>query len=173
MVKDSDLAQQEAEEEDFDYGEGVFTDDKDIETLRKSAQALGFNPDLVAPKPADGKEGPQYRYFASKNCKHCYGRGTLTVCISPSKQKIFWQNEGLPGRLTLRNKNLSTKKLNKRRKVKRQFPGPSRPRRRQVNGVSIANELHKQWNTRQEEPLSYKEDNTSQAFCKCIRAVEV
>jgi hypothetical protein len=160
----------EEEDFDYDYSEGVFTDNEGTEALRASAQALGIDPDRVAPKPKDDEEGPQYRYFASKNCKHCYGRGVLTVCISPSRQKVFWKNEGLPGRLSHRNKNLSTKKLGKPKR--RQFPGPSRPKRKQITNVSVGNDLGQQWNTQQSEPLKYKEDNTTKAFCRCIRAVE-
>ena len=164
----------EYEESEFDFldsTEGVFTDNEAVKTLRESAKALGINPDLVAPD----EEGPQYRYFASKNCQHCYGRGILSVCISPSNQKVFWRNEGLPGRVPKR-KVTSTKKRNRRARKRHKelairVPGPTRPRRKQITGVSVGNELP--WNTRKSEPEHFKKDNSSKAFCRCIRAVEV
>jgi len=153
--------------EDFDYdNDGIFTDDEAIETLRKGAEALGINPDLVAPGREDG---PKHRYFAKSGCKHCYGRGTINVCLSPSKQKIFWINKGADGRIP-KKEPVSTKKLAKR---KRQKPMASQPKKKLVTGFCPGNELGEQWETRKKEPLSYKRENLSKSFCRCIRAVEI
>jgi hypothetical protein len=176
MTEKHEHDEHEEEDFDFDYGEGVFTDNESVETLRKSAQALGINPDLVAPQAPDG-EGPQYRYFARKNCGSCYGRGTIDVVISPSKQKVFWRNEGLPGRVTKRK--ITSKKKLKRRARRRhkdaaiRAVGPTPKKRKLITGVSPGNELENQWDTRRSEPLGYKADNLSKSFCRCIRAVEV
>jgi len=154
--------------EEYDFGDGVFTDDKSIDTLRESAKALGINPDLVAPEGNEDGE-KQYRYFSKKNCKHCFGRGAIDVCISPSKEKVFQRNEGVPGRISKR-KISSTKKLRKR---KRQRPGPTMPQGKTILSVSIGNELGEQWNTRHSEPVRYKKDNMSKSFCSCVRAIEI
>ncbi len=157
-----------------DMGGGIWSDDEAVETLRKSAQALGINPDLVAPE-ANEDGDPQYKYYSNKACKRCYGRGVLHVCISPSKQKLFWQNEGLPGRIPKR-KATSVKKQKRRARKRHKDPairvsGPTQPRRKAINSVSIGNESD--WNTRQPEPEDFKVDNLSRSFCHCIRAVEV
>ena len=148
----------DASREDLEKFGSIFTNDSEqAETLRKSAQALGINPDLVAPE----KDGPQVRYFAKSGCKHCFGRGVLNVCISPSKRKVFWRNERPKTRVSFRQ----TKAARSRR------IGPTRVATKKITGVSIGNELT--WDTRRREPRDYKEENTSQAFCRCIRAVEV
>lgn len=152
--------------EEFDYdADGIFTDGEAIETLRKGAEALGINPDLVSPE----KDGPQYRYFAKSGCKHCHGRGTINVCLSPSKQKIFWVNKGSDGRISKR-KITSAKKLKKK---KRQKPQASQPKKQLITGFCPGNELSEQWDTRRQEPSDYKKDNFSKSFCRCIRAVEI
>ena len=154
------------EEEDIDFGSGgIFTDNQATEALRKSAEALGINPDLVAP---DGDE-PTIRYFAKSGCKHCYGRGVISVCLSPSKQKIFQVNQGVPGRVSKR-KITSTNKL---RKKKRQKAGPTPKQVKRFLGISPGNELGLQWDTRGQEPLDYKKNNTAKSFCRCIRSVEI
>ncbi len=155
-------------EEEFDYGnDGIFTDGEAAETLRKGAEALGINPDLVAPKP--GEDGPQYRYYAKSGCKSCFGRGSIKVVLSPSKQRFFWRNEGPKGRIPKR-KITSTKKLAK--KV-RQKPMASQPKQKKITGFCPGNDLGEQWKTQQKEPLDFKANNVSQSFCKCVRAVEI
>lgn len=170
-------------ENEEEFG-GIFTDDESVKTLRESAKALGINPDLVAPEDGEVK----VQHFARKNCKHCYGRGVIDICLSPSKFKWFWRNEGVKGRVSKR---------------RRQRRGPSVQRRKVVTGVSPGNELHEQWNpdghaglldperdakmkrllgktpvrggiaTSRPEPYGYKEDNMSQVFCRCIRTAEI
>lgn len=146
-----------SEEFDYDY-EGVFTDHKAAETLRKSAEALGINPNLVAPK--EGAE-TQYKYYAHGGCKRCWGRGVINICISPSKQKVFWHNEGVPGRI-------SKRKSSSRHRAKK-----SQPRRKVISGISLANGLDEQWNTRQPEPYDYRANNTTRSLCSCVRMVEI
>lgn len=146
--------------ESFMKEEGIFTEgNEQTETLRKSAEALGINPDLVAPKDED----TQTRYFARHNCKHCFGKGILTVCLSPQKRKVFWSNARKPTRVSFRQ----TKRARSRR------IGPTRPALKQINGVSVENELGESWDTRRKEPANYKSENTAKSFCRCIRAVEV
>lgn len=166
------------EPEDQDFTSGIFTDeDEVIDNMRENAEALGINPDLVASK--DEKT----RYIAKGNCKYCFGKGTITVCLSPSKPKVFWKN------------------LSKRSERKQQRP--SGPRRKLITGMSPGNELDEQWSKREKfisaeraekrkrtlmrllgkvpdhsrsatsrpEPPDYKKRNTSLAFCKCVRAI--
>jgi hypothetical protein len=141
-------------------GGGIFTDKgEQTEALRKSAEALGLNPDLVAPE----EDGPQFRYYARKGCKHCFGQGILNVCLSPSKRKVFWKNERKSTRVSFRQ----TKTARSRR------IGPTRPVIKKITGFSDGNELGESWDTRRPEPRDYKKENTSQSFCRCIRAVEV
>ena len=164
--------------DEFEYEEGVFTDNQAIETLRKSAEALGINPDLVAPEDGGGT-----KYFARKNCKHCFGLGTMDICLSPSKMKFHWKNQSPPGRFTKR-KGLQRK--------------PSQQRQKVVFGLSPGNELDVQWNpegarhnpahdakikkllgkvpsrdnraTEAPEPFGYKKANMTKSFCRCVRA---
>lgn len=133
----------------------IFTNQEEqIEALRKNAEALGINPDLVAPE-----DESQVRYFARKNCKHCFGRGVINVVISPSKRKVFWKNERKQTRVSFRQ----TKAARSRR------IGPTKPFTKKILNVSEGHEAD--WDTRRQEPWGYKKNNMSQAFCRCIRAV--
>jgi hypothetical protein len=164
-------------ENELPVGDGIFTDgDKQTETLRESAKALGINPDLVAPE--DG--GPQLRYFARKGCKHCFGRGTINVCISPSKRKVFWKNERKPNRVSFRQTaSARSRRIGPTRPVTKKilmvsegYP-PTREENEENPLSSGPSESQAGWDTRRPEPRDYKENNLSQAFCRCIRAVEV
>lgn len=141
-------------------GGGVFTNEAEqTKALRDNAEALGINPDLVAP---EGE--PQIKYYARKGCKHCFGRGVINVVISPSKRKVFWRNEREPTRISFRQ----TKAARSR------HVGPTRPTTKKILLVSEGypnEEGEVQWDTRRPEPRGYKENNMSQSFCRCIRAV--
>lgn len=137
---------------------GIFTNETEqTEALRKNAEALGINPDLVAPEEG----GPQIRYFPNKGCKTCYGRGIINVVISPSKKKVFWKNERKPTRVSFRQA-----KAARSRRI-----GPTKQGIKKILNVSEAYESS--WDTRRKEPAGYKQDNMSQAFCRCIRAVGI
>lgn len=130
----------------------VFTDeDEVVDSLRENAERLGLDPDRVAPK-----EG-QIGYFARRSCNDCYGRGVLNIVLSPQKQKTFRVNQR------------PRMKFTKRKPGARR--GPTPPRTKRILGVSQAYES--EWNTREPEPLSYKRDNMTQAFCGCVRAQEI
>lgn len=160
--------QQEAFEEAI--GGGIFTEDAEaIEGMRQAAEALGINPDLVAPTD------DQVHYVAKKNCKHCYGRGAVPVVMSPQKEKTFSRNQALPGRIT--NRKRSSRGKPEFTKLKAVFParrtrGPTEPRRKIVMGISPANEnTNSQWDTRKPEPQDYKRLNATLAFCRCVKAI--
>jgi len=64
---------------------GIFTDKEvALEGLRKSAEAVGLDPELVAPE-AEIEEPPQF--YAKESCKRCWGRGVLYYVPSPVKAK--------------------------------------------------------------------------------------
>lgn len=161
---------------DFEYEDGVFTDkDEAVQALRRSAEELGLNPDLVAPDGAEGEDGPRYRYYARGGCKHCFGRGVINVVLSPSKEKIFWKNEGLPGRVPHR-KIRSVKKLKRRKQKKYDTPvrsenGPTPPKRKVIFSFAPPSEVER--NTRKPEPFDFKSENMAQSFCRCVRAIEI
>ncbi|TFH24834.1 hypothetical protein E4G67_01590 [Candidatus Bathyarchaeota archaeon] len=149
-------------------GDGIFTDDADaIEGMRQAAEALGINPDLVAPTDE------RVNYVAKQNCKHCYGRGAILFCLSPQKEKTFSRNEGLPGRVTNRNRSSRYKRKQYKNPVQLRN-GPTQPRRKVVTGVSQANEnTNSQWNTKRPEPDDFRKMNTTLSFCRCIRTIPV
>ncbi len=142
-------------EENEPVGEGIFTNlDEQTQSLRENAEALGINPDLIAP---DGE--PQARFYAKKGCKHCFGKGVLNIVLSPSKRRVFWRNERQPTKVSFRQ----TKAARSRR------IGPTKPATKKIYNVSEANES--EWDTRRPEPLTFKRDNMAQAFCRCIRVM--
>jgi len=138
--------------------DGIFTDKSEqIDALRRSAEALGINPDLVAPKD----DGPQLRYFAHKGCGHCFGRGVINVVMSPSKKKVYWKNERKPKKVSFRQS-----KADRSRRI-----GKTTPELKKITGLAPGNDI--EWDTRRPEPAGYKSENMAQSFCRCIRAVEV
>lgn len=67
----------------------IFTNEKDVvENLRDSAQNLGINPDDVKPVTEKKKV-----LVAKKNCKHCYGIGTLVFVPLRKNTSISEQTE--------------------------------------------------------------------------------
>lgn len=167
---------------DEDLLGGIFEDDHSkevIDNMRENAEALGINPDLVA------SEDVQTKLVAKRGCKQCFGRGTLTVCLSPSKPKVFHKNSSKRGERSRAGK-------------------PSAPRSKSILGIAPGNELHKEWYspaksedldgkkekrakamnkvlgrtrdlsmsaTGRHEPAQYKMRNTSQSLCRCVRKI--
>lgn len=148
---------------------GIFTNkDEVVEGMRKAAEAVGADPDKVAPSEENNKH-----LFAKKSCKHCFGRGVLTFVPSPQKQKVFSANFSERGY----------------RAKKR----PSPPRTRVFFGVSPANEeLNELWDDREvqerpkgkkmwstpsrgtsrPEPDYYKGEAEQKVFCRCVKTQE-
>jgi len=61
----------------------IFTNNEDVvDGIRKSAEAIGLDPDMVAPKQKNQPE-----YYAKKNCKQCWGKGVLRYVPSPIKKR--------------------------------------------------------------------------------------
>jgi len=132
----------------------IFTDHASNENLRANAEAAGINPDLVAPEGGiDDVE-----YFAKRGCKKCDGRGTLAICFSPCKKKVFSSRE----RPTV---------LRKGRRVRQ--TGPTPKRNVKMTGFSPGNDLDKQWRTSRLEPDDYKKNNTALVFCRCVKSIAV
>ena len=139
-------------EEEFDLDGGIFTDPTVSENLRKNAEAVGINPDLVAPE----EDADAVKYFAKRGCKKCHGRGTLSVCFSPCKKKAFFTRE----RPTV---------LRRGRRVR--LKGPTPKRLIKLTNFSPGNDLDEQWHTSQPEPEDYKKNNTALVFCRCVKSV--
>lgn len=178
MTEEDIKQDEEQDDEDFDFGDGIFTDNSEaIETLRRSAEELGINPDLVAPQTPEDDDKPRYKYYARDSCGRCYGRGILDVVLSPSKPKVHWRTEGVPGRISKR-KVCSKRKLKRRAAKKYKYPvkrtsQPSREKVKIMSGMSPGNDLSEQWDTRKKEPLNFKSENATQSFCGCVRVVEI
>jgi hypothetical protein len=140
------------EEEEFEGG--IFTEGAAAtQNLRENAEALGINPDLVAPD----EDAETTKYFASRSCKRCWGRGVISICFSPSKKKVFFSKE-------------RPTKLRNGRRVRQKGPTPKRLIK--LKGYAPGNDLGEQWSTSQPEPEGYKKNNTSLSFCSCVKAVE-
>lgn len=143
--------------------DGIFQNqDEVIDGLRKTAEALGVNPDLVAPQ-----EGAK-RYYARKNCKECYGRGTLEMVPSPQKEKLFW---------TVKSKRGQGRRSSKGK-------GPTRPKNKVITGLCMPTpELANLWDSRElsaraekyrgtstPEPAEYKGEVAQKVFCRCVKS---
>ena len=72
-------------EREIEPQDGIFTNPEEVlDGLRKSAEAVGLDPDKVAPEEMPD-EGPQF--YAKKSCKMCWGRGIVYYVPSPVKAK--------------------------------------------------------------------------------------
>lgn len=134
-----------------DFSGDIFTDGAAKQNLRDNAEAHGLDPDLVAPEEARTK------YFAKRSCKKCWGRGTVLICLSPQKKKLFFSKE-------------RPTRLRRGRRVRVKGPTPKRLVR--LHGFSPANDLDKQWRTSRPEPEGYRENNTSLMLCGCVKSIE-
>lgn len=131
----------------------IFTDEAEVNKgMRMSAEALGIDPDLVAP------DEQKTRYYAKYNCRQCRGRGTIFMVPSPQKQKVFSTTWSPVGKIS---------------KVKKEKRGPSQSKNKIINGFSpAADELNKIWNTRRPEPVNYKREHGKNYLCRCVQTVK-
>lgn len=67
---------------------GIFTNEQEaLDGLRQSAEAVGIDPDMVAPENVEESRQPQF--YAKENCRTCWGRGIMYYVPSPVKAKTI------------------------------------------------------------------------------------
>jgi len=119
----------------------IFTNENEvIEGQKQAAAALGLNPEQIE------KNLTQREFFAKANCLRCFGKGILTVVLSPCKAKITWAHKGLRSKMS----------------------GPTKPRRKITTGVYPKGDMDS-WNTRRPEPEGFKHEARRNFFCKCVK----
>jgi hypothetical protein len=163
---------------------GIFVNEAEvIDGQRKAAEAVGINPDLVAPE--DGSEPS--KLVAKKSCNRCWGKGVITMIPSPQKVKLFWVTKSPTGKVTKRVKRRTAngkKKLSKPFVSKR---GATKERNRIIIGYGPdRKDLRDLWDDRElsegsekfrgtsrPEPLDYKEKAVQNFLCGCVKQDEV
>jgi hypothetical protein len=163
--------------------DGIFVNESEvIEGQRKAAEAVGVNPDLVAPE--DGSE-PR-KLMARRSCGQCWGRGTITFIPSPQRLKLFWVTKGPIGKFTKRTK---THFPNGKKRPKPLIPtrGPSKRENKVITGYSmerkdlllawddreLAEKSEKRRGTSRPEPEGYKDSVAETRLCSCVREDKV
>lgn len=137
-----------------EVNEGIFTNqDEVVEGLRKSAEAVGIDPDNIIKGDSDEKR----TFFAKTSCKRCYGRGFITMVPSPQKEKVFRRSWNKTGRWN---------------KKKGRGRGPTKPKNILILSYSPETpELFNAWGGQpsEPEPAEYKYETGQKYPCKCLR----
>ncbi len=146
-------------------GENIFQNDEAVEGMKRQAEAMGIDPDLMDL----GKE--QKVLYAKKNCKHCHGQGVMVFVPSPAKPKKTVIN--LASAIEKKVRQSRVIKVKGRKGKRRLFRRKPTQRRIRITTELPGNALGEVWNTCKPEPRGLKKELREHRPCRCVRTLEI